>query len=166
MAILMEPLLTAQTRQNILTAMDWIGIPHTPELVFSNEPIHNNDRSRVVMFDPHGLIRRFIEEHPNEFTRDAGSNHNKFGWKVRSSNRSTKNRGTPSLQFCRVDAVGGEYEYFYLTDLDEANPYCNFPKHAWECLSHMRPNATTDPAKIAAMLKAAQVLGTLKSPSR
>ncbi len=156
----MEPLLTAQTRLNILTAFKWIGIP-SEGVLFSEEPEHNDDRSRVVIFDRHGLILRYIREHSNDWTEDSGQNHNAHGFKVRRSYRSKKNNGTPSLQFCKVDSRGGEYDYWFIVDLDEANPYCNFPVHAWECLRNMAPQMyfqrvrTTDPFKIAAMLQRA-----------
>ena len=143
----MTPLLTSQTRLNILTALDWLGVHH--EIIFSDDPLDNQDRSRVKAFDPHGLILRRIKEHPAQWHRDSGSNHSAHGYRVTDSWRSNT---TPSLQLCKVNAVGGEYDYFFEIDLDENSPFVNFPAHTWECLRNMGPN-TTDPAKIAAMLR-------------
>jgi len=151
----MEPSTTAQTRANILTALKWLGVNIEEPLQFSEEPEHNTDRSRVVIFDPHGLILRHIKGHPDQWTQDSGKNHNKWGWKVRVSYRS---KTKPSLQMCRVDIRNGEYDYMLLTDLDEANPFCDFPDHCREVLWNMAPRLwlqaprTTDPIKIAEIL--------------
>ena len=148
----MTPILTQQTRLNILTALDWLGVHHS--IRFCGEPVHNTDRSRVVAFDPYGLILRHIQTHPNQWTTDSGQNHNKYGWKVRVSYRS---KTRPSLQICVVPARGGQYTEMLLVDLDEANPFTDPLDHIAECLRNMGPN-TTDPAKIAAMLRAAGVV--------
>jgi hypothetical protein len=140
------PAVTAQTRANITRFCEVHGIQH--KLRFCDEAIHNTDRSRVVAFDRHGLLLRHIGDHRDQWTVDSGQNHNKHGWKVQASYRS---KTRPSLQACVVPARGGEYDYMLLIDLDEANPFTDFPAHLWECLRNMGP-ATTDPAKIAEML--------------
>lgn len=144
----MEPITTAQTRSNILTALDWLGVTH--KLDFSNDLLDNLDRSRVKAVDPHGLLLRHIHEHPAQWHHDSGANHSAHGYRVTDSWRSNT---TPSVQVCKIQARGGEYEYCFEIDLDENSPFVNFPAHTWEVLRNMGPR-TTDPAKIAAMLRA------------
>lgn len=142
----MTPATTAQTRRNIARFCEIHGIPQ--DLEFSDESMHNQDRSRVAAFDQHGLLLRHIGDNRDKWTVDSGQNHNAHGWKVQASYRS---KSRPSLQVCVVPARGGQYSEMLLIDLDEANPFIDFPEHLWECLRNMGPR-TTDPAKIAAML--------------
>lgn len=145
----MTPLLTAQTRANVLTFCASEGIKHG--LIFSDDPLDNEDRSRVKALDPDGLLLGYIVANfPEDWSRDSGGLHNVHGIKVRASYRS---RTTPSLQVCVIEARGGQYEYVLDIDLDEYSPFENFIGHSVEVLANKFSRKTTDPYKIARMLE-------------
>jgi hypothetical protein len=148
----MEPLLTAQTRQNIVGMLEYLGIHHA--LMFSEDPLDNEDRSRVKAVDPNGLIllaiRSNIGPDDKQWSHDSGDMHNVHGIRVRASYRS---RTTPSLQVCVIEAKGGDYDYCLEIDVDFHNPFEDFLGHAAEVLQNKLQRKTTDPARIAAMMR-------------
>jgi hypothetical protein len=144
------PAVTAQTRANIARFCELHRIEQ--ELLFSDEPLHNTDRSRVAAFDRNGLLLRHIGEHRDQWTIDGGQNHNKHGWRVQASYRS---KTRPSLQVCVVPARGGEYDYMLLIDIDASNPFTDPIGHTGEVLHNKLLRKTTDPSIIASMLSRA-----------
>lgn len=155
----MEPLLTAQTRLNILASLAWLEVKH--DIRFSDHPNDNDDRSRVRCVDPDGLLLRHVKANPEQWDHDSGRNHDAHGWKVRGSWRS---HTTPSVQVCQIDARGGQYPYILEIDIDEASPFVDLPKHTREVLWNMAPRMwlqrprQTDPAKVAAILRQRGIL--------
>lgn len=141
----------SKTRDNILTFCAIHRI--VQRLQFSEDLLDNLDRSRAIAVDPDGLLLRHIKEHPKEWTKDNGQNHNGNGIIVRASYRS---RTSPSLQVCVREAKGGQYQEVYEMDLDHHNPFENFAGHAVEVVHNAVTRRKTDPARIAAMLKKMQ----------
>ena len=144
----MDQLLTAQTRENILTFCEKRGIKQA--LKWSEDPLDNDDRSRVKAFDVDGLLMRHIQQNYQDWSKDGGAMHNVHGIQVRGSYRS---RTTPSLQVCVIEAKGGQYSEVLEIDIDYYSPFENALGHTAEVLQNKLLRKTTDPLKIAKMLQ-------------
>jgi hypothetical protein len=141
----MIPATTVKTRENILRMLAILGINH--DLVFSEDPLDNEDRSRVKAFDVNGLVLYQINKSPH-FTYGSGANHSLHGYKVDGTWRSTS---TPSIQFCKIHARGGQYEYVFEIDIDKHSPDVNLPGHIVELAENIG-SRTTNPSSISRMI--------------
>jgi len=147
----------ALTRQNIIFMLGprHLNIHHA--IIFSNDADHVKDRSRAFAFDPNGLLLRAIQSTPERWSGGQGNgrNHNRNGYKIRGSWRS---RTAPSMQVCRIDARGGDWEYFLEIDIDFENPDENPIGHAAEVIENkakrlIGKDGTTDPREIRKRLQ-------------
>jgi hypothetical protein len=137
---------TAKTRENILRLLAHLGIKHA--LKFSDDLLDNLDRSRVKAMDVDGLILRHLEAKLGDFTEGSGANHSAHGYKVNGTWRSIS---TPSIQFCRIPAKGGDYDYVFEVDIDRHSPDVNPVGHIGELIENVGPR-TTNPNVIAKMI--------------
>lgn len=152
--IIHDPVDTSKTRSNIVLYCVKFHIPQ--ELLWSEEIVWNQDRSRVGALDRNGLVRRHIEEHPEEWAHGSGRNHNKYGIKFQHSWRYNSQPGWPSMQVLEYNATGGEYDKVYEIDIDEASLKRDPVGHWKEVLRHefafTEEGRRTDPDVIEARL--------------